>query len=94
MKSKTTTYVQAKTVQKGVKGTLARNGESKLCRIGKHKVIVTGSGRDKQGRQMHTATLIKENGRLGESYRARGPIVKVVSRALKKNGVEVKRPKK
>ena len=90
MAKKCQTYVQYKTVCNSVEKLSNKQGESKVCRVGKHKVIVTKLGKDKRGRDRHLATLLKENGRLGDSQVASGAPVRAISGTLKKNGVEIK----
>lgn len=89
------TYVQEKTLDKGVQGVqLQKRGESKICRVGRHKVVVTNVGKDKRGRTVHAASVIKPNGKLGETHAGHGSVTKAVSGALRKNGVDVKKKRR
>lgn len=93
-------YVYRSTIWKSVGGGFSYGGESKLFKVGKHKVLLSRSERlDKYGNAVHTATVINPNGSLGSSYRGNGSATLVVSKALKRNGINTKysknnRPKK
>lgn len=90
--SKKRPYVWKSTIWKSVGGGFSNSGESKVCRVGKHKVLLTRSERlNYYGNPIHTATLIKSDGSLGASYRGTGSATLVVSEMLKKNGIDTKR---
>lgn len=87
-------YVRYTTISNSV-GQISNPGESKILKVGKHRVLLTrGDKLDKYGNPVHTATLIDEKGRLQKSYRGNGAATTVVSVALKQNGIEVKYPKR
>lgn len=85
-------YVHYSTVWNSVGGGFSNPGEARVCKVGKHKVLVTRSKKlDRYGNPIHTATVIKSNGEVGESYRSSGSATMVVSRALERNGIRTKR---
>ena len=91
--NKTTPYVNSSTIWKSVSGGFSNPGESKVCKVGKYKVLVSRGDRlDRYGNPVHTATLFNKDGSLGESYRSNGSASLVVSRALKRNGIDTKYP--
>jgi hypothetical protein len=84
-------YVRRSTIWKAVAGEFSNPGQGKLCRIGRHKVLVTRSERlNKYGNPVHTATVVKPDGSFGASHRSAGSATLIVSRALEKNGVATK----
>lgn len=89
--NKTTPYVNSSTIWKSVGGGFSNPGESKVCKVGKYKVLVSRGDRlDRYGNPVHTATLINKDGSLGASYRSNGSASLVVSRALRRNGIDTK----
>lgn len=88
-------YVMRKTIWDSVGGGLSNPGQSKVCRVGKYKVLVTRSQKlNKYGNPVHTATVINKNGSLGTSYRGSGSATCIVSTCLKRNGVDTKYAKR
>ena len=88
-------YVYYDTIWKGVGGGLSNPGESRLCSIGKHKVLLTRGDRlDRYGNPVHTASLVRGGRTVGYSAKSSGSATMVVSKMLEKNGVETKRHKK
>lgn len=88
-------YVMRKTIWNSVGGALSNPGESKVCRVGKYKVLVTRSPRlNQNGNPVHTATVINKNGILGASYCSSGSATYTVSKCLKRNGVDTKYAKR
>ena len=84
-------YVKYETVWNAVGGGLNTPGESKVCRVGKHKVLLERSSKlNKYGNPVHTATVINEDGSLGDSYRGAGSATLIAGKALEKSGVKVK----
>ena len=84
-------FVKRKTIWNAVGGGFSNPGQSKVFRIGKHKVLVTRSAKlDRYGNPVHTATYIRKDGSLGASYRSNGSATLTVSRALKKMGIDTK----
>lgn len=84
-------YVMDKTIQKNVGYGFSYPGESKVCKVGKYKVLVSRAERlDRYGNPVHTATLINKDGTLGASARGNGNASIIVSNVLKKNGVDTK----
>ena len=89
--TQSTPYVNYSTIWNSVGGGFSNAGESKVCKVGKYKVLVSrGERLDRYGNPVHTATLINKDGSLGESYRSSGSASLVVSRALKRNGIDTK----
>ena len=87
-------YVYRSTIWKSVGGGFSNPGESKVCKVGKYKVLLSRSKRlNKYGNPIHTATLINSNGTLGKSYRSDGSATLVVSKSLKRNGIDTRYPK-
>ena len=85
-------YVHSSTVRKNVGGGTVNPGQSKVVRIGKHKLLISRDGNSRRnGSPMHTVTLIKKDGSLGVSYRNNGTASLVASIALRRNGIDVKR---
>ena len=85
-------YVHFSTLWKSVGGGFSNPGESKIVRVGKHKMCVSRAGKlDRYGNPVHTATLIKADGSFGASYKSNGPAYLVASIALKRNGIDTKR---
>lgn len=84
-------FVYRKTIWNSVGGGFSNPGESKICKVGKHKVLVTRSSRlNKYGNPIHTAVLIKKDGTLGRTFSSNGNATFVVQRALKLNGIDTK----
>lgn len=93
-KKATKPYVQRTTIWNSVGGGFSNPGESRIFKVGKHKVLLTrGERLDKYGNPIHTATVIQKNGALGNSYRGSGSATNIVAGALQKNGIEVKYPR-
>ena len=84
-------FVYLSTIWNSVGGGLNYSGQSKLCKVGKHKVLLTRSKNlNKYGNPVHTATYIEKNGLAGKSYRSTGSAALVVSNLLRRQGVDVK----
>lgn len=84
-------YVKNSTIWKVVGGGYSNPGESKVCKVGKYKVLVSRAEcLDSFGNPVHTATLINKDGTLGKSYKSNGSASTVVSNCLKKNGIKTK----
>lgn len=90
-KQTTKPYVQYSTIWKGVGGGFSNPGETKICKVGAHKVLVKrGNTLDKNGNPRHTVTYINKDGSLGQSYTGTGSATLIASKALAKSGVETK----
>ena len=90
-KTSTKPYVKYDTIWKSVGGGFSNPGQSKVFKVGKHKVLLSRSDKlDRNGNPVHTATLINKDGSLGESYKSTGAATLVISRAFNKNGIETK----
>ena len=88
-------YVFRSTIWNSVGGGFSNPNESKVCKVGKHKVLLTRANKlDRYGNPVHSATLIKKYGSLGKSYKSNGSATYVVSKALKINGIETKYSKR
>ena len=86
-------YVKRDTIWKSVGGGLSNPGETKICKVGQHKVLLTRADKlNRYGNPVHTATVINKDGSLGESFRSSGSATLTVSKALKKSGIETKYP--
>lgn len=83
-------FVYRDTIWNSVGGGFG-SARTELKKVGKHKVLLTRKPRlDYYGNPVHIATYIKKNGDYGKSYQSSGSATMVVSRALKKNGIETK----
>ena len=90
-KAARTPYVKRQTIWKSVGGGFSNPGETKICKIGDHKVLLTRSDKlNKYGNPIHTATVINKDGSLGMSVRSTGSATMIVSQALKKSGIDTK----
>ena len=84
-------FVYRKTIWNKVGSGFSNPNQSKVFKIGKHKVLLSRSARlDRYGNPVHTATLIKSNGQVGNSYRSNGNATLVVSKMFVKNGIGVR----
>ena len=84
-------FVKRDTIWNAVGGGFSNPNESKICKVGRHKVLLTRAGMlNKYGNPIHTATLIKPDETLGKSYRSSGSATFIVSEALKRNGISTK----
>ena len=94
-KRKNKPFVYHSTVWKNVGGGLSNSGESKICKVGKHKLLLTRSVYlDRYGNPVHTAALINRDGTMGASYKSNGSATFIAEKALNRNGIDVKRRKK
>ena len=98
---KAKSFVYYDTIWKGVGGGLSNPGESRLCKVGKHKVLLTRSESltrserlNRYGNPVHTASLVRGGRTVGYSAKSSGSATWVVSKMLAKNGIETKRHKK
>lgn len=83
-------YVHYDTISKEVKGGLNYPSEKKVCKIGKHKVLLERNEYlDSMGNPVHQATYIERNGKLGRSASTNGAAEYAVSDCLRKNGIKV-----
>lgn len=84
-------FVYRSTIWKAVGGGLSNPNESKVCKIGKHKVLVSRAARlDRYGNPIHTVTYINSDGSLGVSSRGTGSATLTASQTLKKMGIETR----
>ncbi len=85
-------YVYYDTIWKGVGGGLSNPGESRICKVGKHTVLLSRANKlDRYGNPIHTASLIKGGRTVGYSAKSNGSATLVVSNMLSKNGIDTKR---
>lgn len=88
--NKKKSFVYSATIRKNVR-ELNNPGESKICKVGKHKVLLTRSNKlDSYGNPVHTAAYINKDGTTGVSYRTNGSAAYAVIRMLKKKNIDVK----
>ena len=91
MKKSKKPFVRYSTIWNAVGGGLSYSNESRICRVGKHKVLLNRSKYlNKYGNPVHTATVINNDGSVGSSYRGSGSATLIVGKALNKNGIAVK----
>ena len=94
MTNKKKPWVRRSTVWQSVGGGLSYPGEQKICKVGKHKVLLVRSEKlNRYGNPVHTATLSDRHGRLGRSHRGTGSATMIAEEALRRNGIDVKHPK-
>ncbi|MBQ8872864.1 MAG: hypothetical protein IJ032_02830 [Clostridia bacterium] len=87
-------FVYRKTIWKNVGGGLSYGGQSKLCNVGGHKLLVERSKRlDKYGNPVHTVSVLDRDGSIVAFARSNGSATLTASKALKKVGIETKYPK-
>lgn len=85
-------YVYYDTIWKSVGGGLGDPGESRICKVGKHTVLLSRAEKlDRYGNPIHTASLIKGGRTVGYSTKSSGSATMVVSNMLAKNGIGTKR---
>lgn len=88
-------YVYYTTIWKSVGGGLSNPGESKVCKVGKHKLLLSRAQRlDYYGNPVHTASVIYKDGSIGGTYRGNGSASLIAEKALQRSGVGVKRKKR
>lgn len=91
MAKKRKPFVYRDTIWKNVGGGLNYPNETKLCKVGKHKILLTRKEKlDYYGNPVHVATYINKDGSTGPSYRSNGSATMVVSGVLKKKGILTK----
>ncbi|MGN0824553.1 MAG: hypothetical protein ACI4MB_05755 [Candidatus Coproplasma sp.] len=84
-------YINYRTIWNSVGGGFSNPGQSKVFKVGNHKVLLTRSDKlNSNGNPIHTATVINKDGSLGKPYRSDGSATLVVSGALKNIGVETR----
>ena len=90
-KKKRKPFVHYSTIWNNVGGGLNYPNESKVCKVGKHKILLTRASKlDRYGNPVHTATLINKDGTTGLSARTNGTATLCVSNLLKKMGIDTK----
>lgn len=91
----TKSFVFRSTIFKSVGGALSNPGESRVCKVGKHKVLVTRAERlDPYGNPIHTAAVIRKDGTVGKAAKTNGGATMAVSEALENVGVGTKYAKR
>ena len=91
-RKKTKDFVYDTTVWNAAGGGFSNPGQSKVLRVGKHKVLLTRSQRlDYYGNPVHTATVSRPDGSFGPAFRSNGSASLTVSRALQRAGIETKK---
>ena len=84
-------YVNYSTIWNSVGGGFSNPGESKICKVGKYKVLVSRAERlDYYGNPVHSAVLINKDGTLGKSSKSNGAATNAVMRCFEKNGIDTK----
>lgn len=85
-------YVQRATVWKAVGGGLNYPGEKKVCKVGRHKVLVERHERlDYYGNPVHTVSVLNRDGTVKAHYTSNGGADFTAEGALKRAGIETKR---
>ena len=86
-----TPYVNYQTLWKGVGGGLSNPGESRVCKVGKHRILVSRSQRlNYYGNPVHTVSVIHPDGTTGRAYRTSGSATTACEQALKSEGIQVR----
>ena len=86
-----TPYVNYQTLWKGVGGGLSNPGESRVCKVGKHRILVSSSQRlNYYGNPVHTVSVIRPDGTVGRAYRTSGSATTACEQALKSEGIQVR----
>ena len=94
-KRKVKSFVYNETIKNNVPGALSRPNEQVICKIGKHKVLVTRNPKlNYYGNPVHVATYINLDGSEGVSYKSDGGCDFAVKGLFKKKGIDVKISKK
>lgn len=84
-------YVNYQTLWKGVGGGFSNPGESRVCKVGKHRILVSRGDRlDRYGNPIHTASVIHSDGTTGRVYRTNGSATLACEQALKSEGIKVR----
>lgn len=90
-KKKRKPFIFRDTIWKSVGGGLSNPGQTKVCKVGKHKILLTRANKlDKYGNPVHTATYINKDGTPGISVKSNGSATLCVSNLLKRKGIETK----
>lgn len=85
-------YVNYRTLWNSVGGGLSSPGASRVCTVGKHKMLVTRDQKlDCYGNPVHTVSVIRPDGTTGRSYRTNGSATLACEQALKAEGIQVRR---
>lgn len=84
-------FVYNTTISKNVPGALSNPGESKLLKVGSHKVLLSRKERlDKYGNPVHMASVISKNGVSSKPYKSNGGGRHAVAGALRTANISVK----
>ena len=85
-------YVYYSTIWNSVGGGLSSPNSSKICKVGKHKILLSRNAKlDRYGNPVHVATYINKDGSTGISTRGNGSATWLVSNLLKKKGIDTRR---
>lgn len=88
-------FVYNSTIWKSVGGGFSNAGESRIFKVGKHKVLVTRAERlDYYGNPIHTAVVVCKDGTVGKACKTNGSATLAVSGALENVGVGTKYKKR
>lgn len=88
-------FVYYNTVSKSVWKSGGYNpGETRVCKIGSHKVVLTRAERlDRSGNPVYTGTVIRKDGTAGKAYKTNNSPAGAAIGALHGEGVLTKYPK-
>ena len=90
-KKKRKPFMFYSTIWNSVGGGLSNPGQTKVCNVGKHKVILSRAEKlNSYGNPVHTATYVNKDGSMGVSVRGTGSATNLVSNLLKKKGIDTK----
>ena len=79
------------TISKNVPGALSNPNESRVCKVGRHKVLIFRKAKlDYYGNPVHVATYINSDGTPGVTYQSNGGSQHAVRGLFNKKGISVK----
>ena len=82
-KEKRKPFVYYTTIWKNIGGGLSNPGESKVCKVGKYKLLLSRAQRlDYYGNPVHTASVISKDGSICGTYRGNGSASLIAEEAL------------
>lgn len=88
-------FVYDSTIRNNVPGALSDPGQSVVCKVGRHKILVSRREKlDKYGNLVHISSVIGKDGIPNKPYSSNGGAQHSVAGALKKSGIGIRYRKK
>ena len=85
-------FVHEKTLWESVGGGFHLAGEERLCKVGKHKLLVRRSERlNRMGNPIHYVTYVHPDGTMGKTFSTTGSAMLAAKDALRSEGIEVRK---